>query len=296
MHRSNNAVIMQTEQLGWIEALEEELRSSRVKMAKVEQKVMEQDWVIAQLVSDNLDHLQDNMHLTAHINSSTKRMAQMEHQLGQVGSVVMGFLEGRMEGLMEEETTSGSLVSEGSGSSGGDLGGPVGDVVNAVAEASTEVMRRDSPMPPTSGLIASMERDAEEAGLGGWYNGNPEEVPESWSGANSDASASQDQVGMTLLTTIGGQTLPNPVRVPDNIVHPAVLTSLMEGPVRPWQCLVWNDASPPRYSHDLLDNHTSWLGGVLQVGPSLIDIDGEYRGDGVVEEVEENEGGDASIE
>ena len=38
-------------------------------------------------------------------------------------------------------------------------------------------------------------------------------------------------------------------------------------------------------------------GGILlQVGPSLIDIDGEYRGGGYVEEVEGNEGGDASIE
>ena len=91
MHRSNNAVIMQTEQLGRIEALEEELRSSRGKVADMEQKVMEQDRVIAQLVGDNLDHLQDNMRLTAHINSSTERMAQMEHRLGQVGSVVMGF-------------------------------------------------------------------------------------------------------------------------------------------------------------------------------------------------------------
>ena len=152
-------------------------------------------------------------------------------------------------------------------------------------------------MPPTSGLIASMERDAEEAGLGGWFNGNPEDVPESWSGANSDASASQDRVGTTLLTTIGGRTLPNPVRVPDNIVHPAMLTSLMEGPVRPWQCLVWSDASPPRYSRDLPDDHTSRPGGILlQVGPSLIDIDGEYRGGGVVEEVEDNEGGGASVE
>ena len=43
MHRSNNAVIMQTEQLGQIEALEEELRSSRGKMANLEQKMMEQD-------------------------------------------------------------------------------------------------------------------------------------------------------------------------------------------------------------------------------------------------------------
>ena len=72
MHHSNNAVVMQTEQLGWIEALEEELRSSRGRVADLEQKMMEQDRVIAQLVGDNLDHLQDNMRLTAHINSSTK--------------------------------------------------------------------------------------------------------------------------------------------------------------------------------------------------------------------------------
>ena len=69
MHRSNNAVIMQTEQLGRIEALEEELRSSKGKLANMEQKMTEQDHVIAQLVSDNLDHLQDNVRLTAHINS-----------------------------------------------------------------------------------------------------------------------------------------------------------------------------------------------------------------------------------
>ena len=43
MHRSNNAVIMQTEQLGRIEALEEELRSFRGKVADLEQKMMEQD-------------------------------------------------------------------------------------------------------------------------------------------------------------------------------------------------------------------------------------------------------------
>ena len=88
MHCSNNAVIMQTEQLGRIETLEEELCSSRGKMAEMEQRMMEQDWVIAQLVGDNLEHLQDNMRLTAHINSSTEQMAQMEHRLGQVGSEI----------------------------------------------------------------------------------------------------------------------------------------------------------------------------------------------------------------
>ena len=36
MHRANNAVIMQTEQLGCIEALEEELQSFRAKMVTLE--------------------------------------------------------------------------------------------------------------------------------------------------------------------------------------------------------------------------------------------------------------------
>ena len=72
MHRSNNVVIMQTEQLGRIKALEEELRSSRAKMVEMEQKMTEQDCVIAQLVGDNLNYLQDNMRLTAHITSSNE--------------------------------------------------------------------------------------------------------------------------------------------------------------------------------------------------------------------------------
>ena len=87
MHHSNNAVIMQTKQLGRIEALEEELRSLKAKMIEMEQKMLEQDQVIAQLVGDNLNHLQDNMWLTTHINSSQEQMSQMEHRLGQVGLV-----------------------------------------------------------------------------------------------------------------------------------------------------------------------------------------------------------------
>ena len=45
-------------------------------------------------------------------------------------------------------------------------------------------------------------------------------------------------------------------------------------------------------------DHMSHLGGILlQVGPSLVDIDREYRGGGVVEEVERgNEGRDVSVE
>ena len=211
MHRSNNVVVMQTEQLGQIKALEEELCSSRAKMVEMEQKVTEQDWVIAQLVSDNLDHLQDNMQLTTHINSSNERLAQMEHRLGQVGSVVMGFLEGRLEGLIEEEregtpssgdSSSGAETSDASGGEQAVLGGEEDNGDGGVSPQ--ESMRQDSPLPPTYRLILKMEREAEEAGLGGWFNGNPEDVPESWSGSNSGASASQDRVGTTFLTTISG--------------------------------------------------------------------------------------------
>ena len=286
MHHANNAVIMQTKQLGQIEALEEELQFSRAKMVELEQKLSEQDQVITQLVGDNLNHLQDNMQLTAHINSLQKWIAQMEHRLGQVGLVVMGFLEGRLESLMEEEREEGmtesssSLEARTSGVTGDGLGDQDGDEDNAGTGAShQESMRQDSPMPREEGLIAQMEREATEAGLGGWFNGNPEDVPESWSGANSNASASQDQVWTTLLTTIGGRTLPDLVRVPNNMTQPAVLRDLMEGPVRPWQVLVWVEHSPPPYSWDLLLLHRLGPSHVLlQVGLYYEDINGEYRG------------------
>ena len=71
MHCTNNAVIMQTEQLGRIETLEEKLHSTEGCVQDLEQKLVEQDRVIANLVGDNLDHLQENMHLTAHINSAS---------------------------------------------------------------------------------------------------------------------------------------------------------------------------------------------------------------------------------
>ena len=79
------------------------------------------------------------------------------------------------------------------------------------------------------------------------------------------------------------------------MVQPAVLRSLMEGPVRPWQCLVWSEISPPPYSQDLPPLHTTGPSHVLlQVGPYYKDLDSEYRGGEVMEE--ENEGGGASIE
>ena len=95
--------------------------------------------------------------------------------------------------MEEEEGTemSSSLGNEESGASGDVLGDWAGDMVNEDVGMSSE-MRGDSPMPQEGGLIAEMEREATEAGLGGWFNGNPEDVLESWSGANSDGSASQD--------------------------------------------------------------------------------------------------------
>ena len=64
----------------------------------------------------------------------------MEHRLGQVGSVVMGFLEGRLESLMEEERTMGSSSSlSEAGTLGVSRDGPGdqgGDEVNEVGGAS----------------------------------------------------------------------------------------------------------------------------------------------------------------
>ena len=70
----------------------------------------------------------------------------------------------------------------------------------------------------------------------------------------------------------------------------------MEGPVRPWKVLVWAKNSPPPYSVDLpLLHMTGPSHTLLQVGLYYEDLDSEYRG-GVVEEEQENEGGDASVE
>ena len=108
-------------------------------------------------------------------------------------------MEGRLESVMEEEReeeTTGSLslsVAEISDASGDGLDDQGGDEVNAVNGVSLpESMRLDSPMPREEGLIAQMEREAAEAGLGGWFNRNPEDILESWSGSNSGMSASQD--------------------------------------------------------------------------------------------------------
>ena len=139
----------------------------------------------------------------------------------------MGMIEGVIEREGLDSSAAGTL--DASGDDQDDQGGDTGSGGAGVSLEGS--MRVESPMPWEGGLITEMEREAMEAGAGGWFNRVDQEVPESWSGRNSVALASQDQVGMTLLTTIGGQTLPNLVRVPDNITHPAVLRGLMEGPV-----------------------------------------------------------------
>ena len=53
----NNTVIMQTEQLGWIETLEEKLHALEGCNQDLEHKLAEQDRVITNLVGDNLKHL-----------------------------------------------------------------------------------------------------------------------------------------------------------------------------------------------------------------------------------------------
>ena len=71
MCHANNIMVIQTSQLGQIENLEDQVWIFI-------NKVIGQNCVITNLVSDNLEHLQDNMRLTAHINSSQTRMGNLE--------------------------------------------------------------------------------------------------------------------------------------------------------------------------------------------------------------------------
>ena len=112
MHCANNMVIMQTKQLGQIETLEEKLLALEGWNQALEQKLEEQDRVITNLMGDNLKHLQNNMHLTAHINGLSEQMAQLETQLGWVGSVLMGMIKGVIE--REGLSSSGAGTSDAS--------------------------------------------------------------------------------------------------------------------------------------------------------------------------------------
>ena len=175
---------------------------------------------------------------------------------------------------------SGPSTSE----SGGDRGeGSAGREGSGGAGATTSKnMRLETPTPRQRGLIEEMEEEAKEASLGGWFNGEDKTgaLPESWSGPNSKALSSQDWVHTTELTTISSHTLPNLVRVPEFIVANGVLIPLMEGLIRPYQCLIWaNQGSPLPYVEDPVPPFWCHMGHTLiQIGPSYEDIDSEYGG------------------
>ena len=63
MCHSNNIMVIQTSQLGQIEHLED-------KVCILKEKMVAQDNLISNLVSNNLNHLQANMQLTQYINRS----------------------------------------------------------------------------------------------------------------------------------------------------------------------------------------------------------------------------------
>ena len=77
----------------------------------------------------------------------------------------------------------------------------------------------------------------------------------------------------------------------------------MEGPLRPWQFLMYLEMSPPLYTQDFPVLHLTGSSHILlQFGPYYEDLDGEYHGDVAEGEEEgreveiENEGRDVSIE
>ena len=72
MHRANDVMVIQTSQLRQIKNLEDQVQILMNKVTK-------QDCIIAQLVGDNLNHLQANTMLTTHIDSSQTRMGNLEY-------------------------------------------------------------------------------------------------------------------------------------------------------------------------------------------------------------------------
>ena len=95
-------------------------------------------------------------------------MAQLEHRLGQVRSVLMGMIKGaiKREGLDSLE----ARTLDASGDNQDDQGG---DMDSRDAGASLEgSTRMESLMLWEGGLIVEMEREAMEAGAGRWFNGN----------------------------------------------------------------------------------------------------------------------------
>ena len=186
--------------MGWIEVLEK-VCSLKGHTQDLEHKLVEQDHVIANLVDDNLNHLQNNMRLMAHINSLQTRMANLEQKLMELGEL---FLAAMGQSSLEQ----GMLDAGGNNEDDQDRGESSGGA-GVFPLGST---RPGTPALREEGLVVQMEREVREAGLGGWFNRMDWELPESWSVPNSDTSSTQDRVGTTSLTTVGSQTLPNKVR------------------------------------------------------------------------------------
>ena len=83
---------------------------------------------------------------------------------------MLGIARGALEGLSTKE----SLLEAGTlDASGGGVGGQDGEEDSRDAGVCLEgSMRVGSPLPRAGGLIAGMEREATEAGAGGWFNRN----------------------------------------------------------------------------------------------------------------------------
>ena len=109
----------------------------------------------------------------------------MEEWVGQLGTVLMGMLDGVMAGSSLDQGMSDASGNDEDSPDGGEDSGDAG----VSLEGSTRV---ESPLPREGGLIVEMEREAMEAGAGGWFNRMPQGELESWSGPNSNMLASQD--------------------------------------------------------------------------------------------------------
>ena len=80
----------------------------------------DKDHVIANLVGDNLDYLQDNMKLMAHINSLQTRMANLEQKLTELGEL---FLVAMRQSSLELRTSdTGGDNKDDQGGEGGSRG------------------------------------------------------------------------------------------------------------------------------------------------------------------------------
>ena len=194
MHHANDVMVIQTSQLGQIKNLEDEI-------CVFKEKVAVQDAIISNLVSNNLDHLQFNMNLTQYINklevcwsNNEIRLQSIKGLLHKLRIAYCGKTDLDLDALGPLMLGSGGDDDEGS-----DGGEDRGEAGASIWESS----RPSTPAPREERLIKQMEESA-EMGFGGWFNREDQSgLPESWCGPNSDTSASQDWVRMTVLTSIG---------------------------------------------------------------------------------------------